>query len=419
MPWRLERPLDCKHKHRQCLNQYDLFRKYECTSCGIVHMCSCEERLAREFLPHQTSRGAEYGTRIYHPVAGFLPNLCPECRGDTEEAHPRAAIKGRKGKIERFYWREITKSYYTFIQEWLATNDEHVSSIIDFQKRFPELSKALRKQARQQWQKAHRANPKYDLSEPTQAQLHGAVTIPEFVVFAEYVQLARGDQKLGRWQDSHGRPVSAEARASESYLSQGWQPHVCERKLITILFATFCFPVIQDANDPLLIIGYRRSTRGWRTGRRDPSVIAIPLPADFGGTRHYERRRAQYGRLFAELQARPLVEAFEERLEPSESLRDYLWVNEDGPVSLARSALRVVPAEDILRWIEWVAADFWHRQPGWPDLLLLSDKAYRFAEVKSPLDELSQEQMRWLRWARTDGRVPCEICRVRKASASR
>ncbi len=56
----------------------------------------------------------------------------------------------------------------------------------------------------------------------------------------------------------------------------------------------------------------------------------------------------------------------------------------------------------------------WNRQPGWPDLLLQSSSEYRFAEVKSPHDKLSLEQLQWFRWAVTEAEIPCEICRVRR-----
>lgn len=102
-------------------------------------------------------------------------------------------------------------------------------------------------------------------------------------------------------------------------------------------------------------------------------------------------------------------------LEPSENLRDYLWVNEDPAVTLTRTALEAIPSEDILTWLEWVARDFWHRQHGWPDLLLVRDGKFKFAEVKSPNDTLSQEQMQWFRWAIGEAGIPCEMCRVRKA----
>lgn len=380
-------------------------------------MCVCEAELAHQFLPHQTKRGTEYGTRKRYPVAGFATGLCPSCRGEVEKPHPMAAVRGRKSKIERFYWREITKTYHAFAHDWLAENKEQVRDIIEFQNRFPEISAELRKQARAYWQKAHRAEPKYDLSEPTQEALHGDVDIPQTIVRATYAQVMRANQKIGKWQNSEGEFVSAEAVAKEFYLSQEWQAYVCERKLISTLYGTFCFTVVQDADDPRIVVGQRGSTRGWTTANRNTKLISIPLPQDFGTPEHFNRRAAEYARLFDFLRGESLPDLFERWLEPSENLRDYLWVNDDSAVALARTVVQAVSNVEILKWLEWVARDFWQRQPGWPDLFLARESGFRFAEVKSPHDELSQEQMRWFRWAVGEANIPCEICRIKKGQA--
>jgi hypothetical protein len=329
-----------------------------------------------------------------------------------------AAIRGRKGKVERFYWREITKTFHSLARSWLLQNDKHVANIIEFRSRFSDAAKALRKQALQYWQGEHRKKPKYDMSEPTVKELHNDVDVPETIVFAQYVQVPRAEQKLGKWRNSSGELVSAELIASEFYRSQGWTTHLCERKLASVLYGTFCFSVVQDEDDPQVRIGYRKSTRGWIDAKRNTELIAIPLPQDFGSTAHFKRRSAEYAPLFSFLRSENLSDVFEEWLGPSESLRDYLWANDDAPVALGRNVLRAVPAASVVGWIEWIAGDFWHRQPGWPDLFLVRDAAYRFAEVKSPHDELSQEQMRWFKWALREAGVPCEVCRVRRSKAN-
>lgn len=405
----------CQHGHRRCLNEYDTYRKYICLDCDTVWMCACEEKLAHQFLPHQTRKGSEYGTRKCYPVAGFAPGLCPICRSEAEPPHPMAAVRGRKGKIDRFYWREITKTYHEFARTWLIENCEYVSDILELQRRFPDTAKALKKRARQHWQSEHKSKPKYDLSEPTQQDLHDEIDVPVSIVHAPYVQVEGAGQKFGKWQNSIGELVSTEAIAKDYYRSQGWTPHDCERKLISILYGTFCFPVVQDPDDPQIIVGYRHSTRSWTEAKQDTGMIAIPQPRDFGSPMHFKRRSSEYAHLFSHLKGVNLSDLFEEWLEPSENLRDYLWVNEDAAVELAREALRVVPAGEILRWIKWAAGDFWQRQPGWPDLFLVRDISFRFAEVKSPNDKLSQEQLRWFRWALGEVGVPCEVCRVRKS----
>src|SRR5437016_1591479 len=146
----------CLHSRLRCLNHYDTFRKYLCEECRGVYMCQCEKQLASAFLPHQVRSAQESGTRKRFVVNGFASDLCLECRGLNEEPHPRAAIYNQKGKVQRFYWREIFKTYCGYILEWLSANSEQVNDILDFQKRFPEVAKHLRKEARACWQRIHK-----------------------------------------------------------------------------------------------------------------------------------------------------------------------------------------------------------------------------------------------------------------------
>jgi len=110
-----------------------------------------------------------------------------------------------------------------------------------------------------------------------------------------------------------------------------------------------------------------------------------------------------------------LKASFEELLDASKTLRDYLWVNDDEAVELGRIALKVMPQSLVLKCIDWTVRDFWNRQPGWPDLFVFRTNDYRFVEVKTPHDRLSQEQMTWFKWAIEEAAIPCEIFRLRKA----
>jgi hypothetical protein len=104
---------------------------------------------------------------------------------------------------------------------------------------------------------------------------------------------------------------------------------------------------------------------------------------------------------------------FDLLLDETQLIRDYLWVADAVSVERARRALEALPREIVVRSVEWAIGNFWHRQPGWPDLLVVRDGEYRFVEVKSPHDELSQEQMRWFEWASSQN-VSCEITRVKR-----
>lgn len=136
--------MNCEHCRVRCVNHYDTFRKYLCENCGGVFICECECQLAIAFLPHQLKLAVEYGTHEEYQVTGFAPNICAECRGEKEEAHPRAAIYGQKGKVERYYWREIFKTYCEYVLNWLQQNSEQVKDIIKFQSKFPDVARVSR-----------------------------------------------------------------------------------------------------------------------------------------------------------------------------------------------------------------------------------------------------------------------------------
>ena len=132
----------CFHPEVKCLNHYEVFRKYRCKSCNQVLMCDCEQKLALTFLGHQVDFAHEYGTRERIPVDGFAPLICAECRGEREEPHPKAEIWGLKGKVERYYWREIFKTYYKLLFEHYGW-DRPYRDIIKHDARFPEVAKRL------------------------------------------------------------------------------------------------------------------------------------------------------------------------------------------------------------------------------------------------------------------------------------
>jgi hypothetical protein len=145
---------------------------------------------------------------------------------------------------------------------------------------------------------------------------------------------------------------------------------------------------------------YRRSTRGWRSDRRDTPIIRLLLPQDFGSEAFFLRRQGLVEEALRALEeSEDAVDVFDKILPVGESLRDYLWVADDAAVETARTALTVLPRRFLVEAIRWAIRNFWQRQPGWPDFLVYDAVGYRFVEVKSPHDHLSLEQMRWFEWA--------------------
>jgi hypothetical protein len=378
-------------------------------------MCECDRWLALKFLPHQTQFGTESGTHRRFSVTGFAPKMCAECRGQKEEAHPRAAIYGQKGKVERYYWREIFKTICELADDWMEKDANRVRDINEFRSRFPKKYKELDKQVRKTWQERHQKAPKYDMKEITEAEFLSKVKVPEREIRASYLKVINGDNEIGRFLDKSGKALSAENIADEFYTASGYETKRCERRLISIWVGTFLAPVIQDFGDPRLRWSFRHSTRGWTTKDRNTPIVYIWKPEDFGSKEYYRRRCKVIDEWIEKLRRLGnLLPLFEELLDEGTPLRDYLWVNEDEDVKLASAALHVIPSEMVVRCVEWAIKDFWDRRPGWPDLFVYKDSEYLFAEVKSPKDELSIEQMNWFRWAIEDSHLPCEICRIRK-----
>ncbi len=407
--------VNCDHSSVRCLNHYDTFRKYLCESCGRVFICECERPLAAAFLPHQMHRAAESGTRKEYPVAGFAPNMCAECRGEKEDAHPRAAIYKQKGKVERFYWREIFKTYCEYGLNWLRENSAQVKDVVDFQTKFPDVATELKKKAKRHWQAIHKQDPKYDLKEQTEAQFLSRVCVPSITIQAEYRQDKTSGQKIGKWKSESGVLTSVENVAAEWYRSKAYTVLGCERKIISTWVGTFLAPFVQDCGDVRVRSTLRNATKGWTSRNRNTPLISILLPEDFGSTEYYQRREPALQAGIQRMRvAGNLRTLFDELVGGGESLRDYLWVNDDKAVEVARMALNVIPNKMVVASVEWAIQDFWHRQPGWPDLFAFRGQDFVFVEVKSPYDELSQDQMNWFQWALERAHIPCEMCRVER-----
>ena len=406
--------MDCTHRQVTCLNEYETIRKYRCGECGGVFMCACEREWALAFLPHQTRSGSEFGTRLRVPVLGFAPSLCRECRAEPPQCYPVAAIYGRKGKIERFYWREIRRDTYLAMLAHLEARGDTVTDVFDFKKRFPGVEDQLERAAKKAWQDRHRRTPKYDTREQTEAGFLARVSVPTRQLLADYVQIPYRGRVEGKWRANDGQLASAERFAAEVLKTGGYRVLPCERKLISVWVATFFANAILDPSDPLQQVVMRGSTRNWKRGRAAPQ-IRFRLPADFGSAQYYLRRKAEFDRaLDAVSEMTDLSAEFDRQTEQAQLLRDYLWVADADVDPLARNALTIIPRETVVAALRWAIGSFWNRQPGWPDLFAWNDREYRFFEVKSPHDELSLEQMRWFEWAIREANIPCEIIRLKR-----
>ncbi len=78
---------------------------------------------------------------------------------------------------------------------------------------------------------------------------------------------------------------------------------------------------------------------------------------------------------------------------------------------LLRRACQKVPASALGAVLLEMARDPRHHLRGFPDLLTWTDQAYEFVEVKSPNDQLSAQQLHWLRFFAAQD-IPARVLRV-------
>ncbi|HYV19378.1 MAG TPA: VRR-NUC domain-containing protein [Verrucomicrobiae bacterium] len=402
---------ECPHTSVDVVNWYELVRKYRCNSCERILICECESTRSARFLPHQTKRAGGPGFwRV--PVDGFAHGICHHCRGMALPPAPLAVLPNRKGKVQRYYWREIRRM--TFEKLAAATMDSEGASLTlaEMQKRFPEVVKTCEREALEFWKTSHQRSPLYGTKERDQESFLRRVAVPVTELRARYeVHPADNKHPLGRFRSATGELLSAERLARLHYENQGWEVHDCERRLINALCSVLLSPVYQDPNDPRLFTGVRGSTNPFRD-RSVPSVVQVTLPDDFGTSANYGRRKSAYTYRLASLMSCPdLVAEFDSLKEPSLTMREYLAVH-DAEIGLARRALEVVPRSVVCGMLDWVVRDFWNRHGGWPDLFMIRAREYRFVEVKTKNDRLSQKQMAWFEWASGAGAAACEIVKV-------
>ncbi|MEM7675816.1 MAG: hypothetical protein AAF449_07420 [Myxococcota bacterium] len=281
-----------------------------------------------------------------------------------------------KGKVERFYWREITKTLFEFVSDWLRENEESAADIIDFGTRFPEVKKRLQKAAKAHWQARHRSSPKYSLREPTKAQLKDDIDIPTVRIEAPYTKVQTSKSVRGAFLNAEGVPVGAEEIAAEHYVERGFRVVRCERAIPSTWYAAFFCDVVQNQSDPRQRLVGRMSTVGFGTTQTRP-YFEFLLPEDFGSAEYFHRRRAEFAKALDQLRKRDnLVEVFDSALEGSLGLRDYLWAAEKRTVAAAREVLSTVPRGMVFATLDWLARHFWDRQPGWPDFFVHDENDY-------------------------------------------
>jgi hypothetical protein len=400
-------PQSCSHEDVDCLNQYELIRKYRCRACGCVIMCGCDEARGRRFHQHQLDEGVELETQRRIPVTdGFQPRICSECRGLGAVSAPTAEVYGRTSKIQRYYWRELQFMTDERLADWMDAHPEANTQ---------EERKRVQTAVLAELQHLHQTQPKYvfnDLSQDEVIKRYG-VEVERF----DAVYLAGGGK--GRLIDDGKGGCSAEEFVISRYEEVGWNGLKLESKPFHVLFGVFTWLLIQDSTSDAHIQIVRFGERLAYEERREAQEIWTHLPDDFGTKGYTARRAKEIEDHFADLapDRDELLWHFDYWLDHSSDFRNYLWAHRRDDVDRARRLIELLEPENIIAILRYLLDDYWGHYLGWPDLLLYRDDgAYFLAEVKSSNDKLSEDQKRWIADNHDWLKLPFKLVKVHRPS---
>jgi|HubBroStandDraft_6_1064221.scaffolds.fasta_scaffold414496_1 hypothetical protein len=201
------------------------------------------------------------------------------------------------------------------------------------------------------------------------------------------VLIADGDESCG-----------VEEYACRHFNRLGYSTTLLENRPIHVLFATYMWPVVQDASDRRSrIVGF--PDRAAYDARIKCKLIWTRLPADFGKPEYAARRVKHIKQHIAGLTAERLEmqRVFDRWLGPSSDLRNYLWAHRAEHIQVARQLIDVMPVDTLVEVLRYLIEHYWGRYAGWPDLLVHRDNEFMLVEVKSAEDKLRAAQLKWMR----------------------
>ncbi len=388
--------MTCIHESVDCLNEYELIRKYRCDDCGGVMMCLCDRDIGERFLSHQLREGSVLETQERVPVTlGFVDDVCRECRGLPPEAHPRAEIHGQTTKIRRYYWREIRFEVFRRFAD--RAESAGLTPNSPFALEAQHLREEIEREVLADIKECHAKSPKYDLTEPSQAEVlarHDVEVVRIDATFApkttgKAVGIVDGDEI-----------ISAEEFVERRYRRMGWEVLFTESRPFHVLFGVYLWLLIQDQSDPLVQVNGVGAKMDYPALSLDKGdLLWIAKPADFGTVGYADRRATAIEEHFDSMlppDRDELLWLFDYWTEGSAPLRDYLWAHDPADVERAATIVEVLPPEDLLRILRYLVGNYWGRYLGWPDLLVCREGEFFFAEVKASKDKLSADQKRWI-----------------------
>jgi hypothetical protein len=402
----------CSHPEVSLLNPYELIRKYRCDACAEVMMCSCEEDFGRKFLSHQLDQGVELQTQQRIPVTlGFQEAVCRECRGLQPEAYPSAEQFGRTTKIQRYYWREIFFETVRRVQGIIDRDGETGLAISEVEQ--SERWDRVSKEVIEHFKELHAKSPKYSFGEEPQSFVLEEASVETVNLKATFLKGGGGKARL-----LYGDKVcTAEEFAAMFLAEQGYAILFTESIPFHIIFGVLLHQLIQDPLDPQ-VDSQGFGDRDSFERREQGEMIWTLLPNDFGTPTYVERRSSEVERYFELLprERAELLALFDDWLESSWPLRQYLWAHRPERIATARKILEVLEPEVVYKILRYLVGDYWRRHLGWPDLLAYREADYFFAEIKASRDKLSRDQLVWIRSNAEQLTLPFKVIKIHRQS---
>ena len=404
---------NCSHKDTECLNPYELIRKYRCETCHAVMMCDCDKNIGTRYLSHQLSTGTVLETQEDVIVTlGFQPNICRECRGLTPKAFPTSETFGRTSKIKRYYWREVHFKGLELFSE--LSPDENIDPIFSTSPEIKALYKKAQQQALAEIKKLHEKSPKYSYSEKSQQEVFEEYKVPVIDLYATFIKNPV-TKKVGVFLDETS--VSVEEFVQDHFAKEGFESLHIESRPFHILFGVFMWLLIQDPSDPKnRMVGFGERSAFEKDGSKHP--IYTSLPDDFGTAGYFKRREKTINNHLASLitSAEEFEWLFNYWLEYSYGLRQYLWAHQVEDIKKAQKVISILPNQIVVNILTYLVENYWGHYLGWPDLLVYNKDQFFFVEVKSSGDRLSEDQKNWIMDNHSILNLPFELVKVHKAS---
>jgi len=372
-------------------------------------MCGCEEDFAKRYLPHQLSRAAVAGRERIPVTLGFQESVCNTCRGLAGPCCPKSDRPGTASKIRRYYWREISFVRIPLFAKW--AEDNGYQNWLDAVAPHKDVHRAFYLQAVEKIKQMHSRSPKYTYGDESTSQVLEKHSVEVVELFPLRVQCSG----VSMFEFEGESLQSANDVARRNFEKKGYSCLFLESCPLHVLFGVFMWPVIQDPSDPKIRrvgIGRKLPTGEWR----NQGLIWALMPPDFGTPQYSDRRAVALENHFAALQERraDLLAIFHQWLDLSYELRSYLAAHRNEDVARARVLISVLPPDLTLRVLKYLAASYWRRHCGWPDLLLFNASDFFLAEVKFSGDGLKEDQKDWIRGNAEELRLPFKLIKVHR-----